>query len=474
MQSYGSAWPLSPDETGRRAASGSAEHGGSSLALGVVPLGGGLSIVTDIAYARAGESQIAYRVMGAPGRVDVIVVAGALFPFELLAEDRVASRFTAGLAALGRLVVFDKRGVGLSDPMTDWSRTAQEQWADDLLTVIEATDLRDPLVVSWEPFGTARLAASQRPDRLGSLVLMNPAPSTLEFRYLLTVGAGPVVPTRSIEELTFPSRIKDEEFVAWLLRSGRAGASPTTASRIWEHLLSRDGSLTPRGIPTPTLVLHKRDSIQSETGCRAVAAEIDGAAFVQVGGADFFPISGDVDELITEIAEWVTGAPFELTPLRQVAAVLFTDLVDSTRRAVTEGDAHWRNLLDVHDRTVQECVRRYGGRVVKYTGDGVLALMTSGTSAVDAARLIRDRLQERGLRIRAGIHVGDVDVRGEDVSGISVNIAARIMSHAQADEILVSEATREVTLGSHHRVEELRTTELKGIPDRWTLHRSTP
>jgi class 3 adenylate cyclase len=328
--------------------------------------------------------------------------------------------------------------------------------------------------VSWEPFGTARLAASLRPDLVGSLVLINPAESTREFRDLVTVPDQPLLLTRSLEELAFPSRIKDEEFVAWLLRSGRVGASPTTASRIWEHLLSPEGSLTPPEITTPTLVLHKRDSIQSEAGSRAVAGEIEGAVFVQVAGADHFPISGDVDELITEIAEWVTGAPSELTPLRQVTAVLFTDLVDSTRRAVTEGDADWRNLLDVHDRTVHEGVRRYGGRVVKYTGDGVLALMTSATSALDAARLIRDRLLERGLHIRVGVHVGDVDVRGEDVSGISVNIAARIMGHAEADEILVSEATRQVTLGSHHRFEKLHTTELKGIPDQWTLHRSIP
>jgi class 3 adenylate cyclase len=370
--------------------------------------------------------------------------------------------------------MFDKRGVGLSDPMTDWSRSAQEQWAEDLLTVIEAAEVRDPVIVSWDPFGTARLAASQRPDRVGSLVLINPAESTREFRDLISVPDRELLPSRSIEELAFPSRIKDDEFVAWLQRSGRVGASPTTASRIWQHLLSPEGLLTPPGITTPTLVLHKRDSIQSETGSRAVAAAIEGAVFVQVAGADHFPISGDVDELITEIAEWVTGAPSQLTPLRQVAAVLFTDLVDSTRRAVTEGDALWRDLLDVHDRTVQECVRRYGGRVVKYTGDGVLALMTSGTSALDAARLIRDRLMERGLHIRAGLHVGDVDVRGADVSGIAVNIAARIMGHAGADEILVSEATRQVALGSHHRFEELLTTELKGIPDRWLLHRSIP
>jgi class 3 adenylate cyclase len=430
--------------------------------------------VNDIEYARAGESHIAYRVIGEPGRVDVVLVAGALFPFELLTEDRVASRFTAGLAALGRLVVFDKRGVGLSDPMTDWSRSVQEQWAEDLLAVIDAADVHDPVVVSWEPFGAARLAASRCPDRFGSLVLVNPASSTRDFRELLTASGGPVLPTRTIEEAAFPSRIRDEEFVAWLLRSGRAGASPTTASRIWDHLLSVPGTLTPPGITVPTLVLHKIDSIQSEEGARAVASEIAGATFVPVAGADHLPIAGDVDALITEIAEWVTGAPSELMPLRHVAAVLFTDLVDSTRRAVDEGDAHWRNLLDIHDRTVQECVRRHGGRVVKYTGDGVLALMTSATSALDTARSIRDRLAERGLRIRAGVHVGDVDVRGEDVSGVAVNIAARIMSQAEADETLVSEAARQVALGSHHRFEEVRTTELKGIPDRWTLHRVDP
>jgi class 3 adenylate cyclase len=239
-------------------------------------------------------------------------------------------------------------------------------------------------------------------------------------------------------------------------------------------VLSRLGSLTPPGITVPTLVLHKRDSLQAEEGSRAVADEIVDSTFVQVAGADHFPISGDVDDLITEIAEYITGAPSELAPLRHVAAVVFTDLVDSTRRAVDEGDDHWRNLLDIHDRTVHETVRRYGGRVVKYTGDGMLALMTSATSALDAAQSIRDQLMPRGLRIRAGIHVGDVDVRGEDVSGIAVNIAARIMSQADADETLVSEAARQVTLGSHHRFEETRTTALKGIPGRWTLHRTIP
>ena len=427
--------------------------------------------MSEIAYARADGTHVAYRVIGEPGRVDVVVVAGALFPLELLAEDRVASHFTAGLAALGRLVVFDKRGVGLSDPMTDWSRSAQEQWAEDLIAVTEAVGLHQPVLVSWEPMGVARLAASMRPDLFASMVLLNPAPSTRGFHELLTATAGQVLPTRSIEEVAFPSRIKDGQFTAWLARCGRAGASPTSASRVWAHLLDRQGPLTPPGITTPTLVLHNRECMQSEGAVRMVAAEIPGATVVQVAGADAYPIAGEVDGLITEIAEFVTGAPSGLAPLRHLAAVLFTDLVESTQRAVDEGDAQWRELLDIHDRAVHECVRQVGGRVVKYTGDGVLAVMPTATGAVEAAQSIRDHLAGQGLSVRAGIHVGDVDVRGEDVSGLAVNIAARIMGQAAAGETLVSEAARQATLGSGHAFEGVGASELRGVPGPWTLHR---
>jgi class 3 adenylate cyclase len=427
--------------------------------------------VSDIAYAQLDDTHIAYRVIGEPGRVDVVVVAGALFPLELLAEDRVAARFTAGLAAFGRLVVFDKRGVGLSDPMTDWSRPAHEQWADDLLAVVEAAGLHDPVVVSWEPSGVARHAVATRPDLFACMVLVNPAPFTRSFLELMTTTAGGVLPTRSLEEISFPSRIKDQEFTAWLERSGRAGASPTTASRLWSHLLAYEGPLTPTGMTTPTLVLHNRECLRSEAEVRAVVDEIPGCTLVQVAGADLYPIAGDVDRLITEIAEFVTGGPSDLRPLRHIAAVLFTDLVDSTRRAVDEGDAQWRDLLDVHDRTVQRFVREHDGRVVKYTGDGVLALMPSATGALEAAQSMVDHLADRGLRIRVGIHVGDVDTRGDDVSGLAVNIAARIMSQAEAGETFLSEAARLATLGSGYRFESVRTTELKGIPDEWRLYR---
>jgi class 3 adenylate cyclase len=290
----------------------------------------------------------------------------------------------------------------------------------------------------------------------------------------LSEKAGRALPNRTTEEIAFPSRINDKEFTAWLARSGRSGASPSSAARIWEHLLSYPNALTPPGITTRTLVLHNRDCRQPEAEVRGVAEEIVDATFVQVAGADVYPVAGDVDLLLSEIAEFVTGAPSGLAPLRHIAAILFTDLVDSTPRAVNEGDAHWRDLLDIHDRTVQQYVRHHGGRVVKYTGDGVLALMPSATGALDAATSIRDRLADQALHIRAGIHVGDVDMRGDDVSGVAVNVAARIMSHARADETLVSEAARQATLGSTHRFDATRTAQLKGLPDPWTLHRQIP
>ena len=427
--------------------------------------------MTAVSYARAGDTHVAFRVTGETSGLDVVMVAGAFFPFEMLEEDRVASRLLAGLAALGRLVVFDKRGVGLSDPMTDWERSAQEQWAEDLCAVIDAAGLHRAVVVSWDTMGVARLAAAQRPELFGSMVLVNPAQSLRGLGGLFSEPGGPTLPTRSVEEMVLPSRIHDPDFVEWLERAGRSGASPATAARMWGHVLSYQLPLTPIDIVVPTLVLHNRECMNPEKQVRAVADEIRGARFVQIPGPDTYPIAGDVDALVGEMAQFVTGAPSELAPQRVVAAVLFTDLVDSTRRAVDVGDEQWRDLLDVHDQAVHRCVLHHGGRVVKYTGDGVLALLPSATAALATAQSIRENLAQRGLPIRAGVHVGDVDVRGDDVSGLTVNIAARIMSRAESSETLVSESVRSATLGSGLDFEAVGATQLKGIPVPFVLHR---
>lgn len=429
----------------------------------------------EIAYAGVGDHHVAYQTMGEHGGVDVVMVAGTFFSFEMLAEDRVATRFMAGLEALGRLVIFDKRGVGLSDPMTDWSTSAQEQWAQDLCAVIDAAELKRPAVVSWEPMGVARLAASMRPELFGSLVLINPARFTRGLADLIGSQGQEGVSGRSVEQVVFPSRSGDTDFWDWLSRAGRSGASPAMASRMWGHVLSYSAPLTPEGIDVRTLVLHNRDVVAHEEAVIEVAAEIPGARFVEVPGADLYPIAGDVDALVAEIAQFVTGAPTGLAPQRLVTAVLFTDLVASTERAVEAGDKQWQNLLDVHDQAVRRSVLHKGGRVVKFTGDGVLALIPSATGAIEAAQAIREALAQQNMDIRVGIHVGDVDARGDDVSGISINVAARIMSHAKAGETLVSDAACQAALGSSFRFDGAGEVQLKGLPGRFRLHRmATP
>ncbi len=428
----------------------------------------------EISYARAGDTHVAYWTFGAEGAVDVVVVTGVLFPVEMLLEDRIATRFLDGLGSLGRVVVFDRRGVGLSDPLTDWSRSTRDQWAEDLFAVIDAAGLDRPVVVSWEPYGTARRAASLRPDRIGGLVLVNPVATTEVWRQRMIRTGGSTLPSRTVEELAFPSRRDDPAFVAWLTRAGRSGASPTAAERVWELMLGHEGSLTPENLSVPSLVLHNRDCLVTHDEVQSVADAIPGAKLVEVAGPDIYPVAGDVDALVVETVSFVTGTAPDLAPERSIAVVLFTDLVDSTQRASREGDRRWRDLLDVHDRVVEHHVSRHGGRVVKYTGDGVLALLPSATIALDTARAIIDELRSQGLELRAGAHVGDVDIRGDDVSGIVVNVAARIMAQAGAGEVLVSESLRLATLGSGFRFRDARVAELKGVPGEWVLHRWEP
>lgn len=426
----------------------------------------------DIDYAVTDGTHIAYTVLEGQGSVDVVMLSGAFFPMEALIEDRIAARFMEGLASIGRLVVFDKRGVGLSDPFADWERSAQEQWVEDLLAVVEAAGLNRPVLVSWETIGTGRLAVSVHPDVFTSLVLINPEPSPDRLIELYLRSSRDENPSLALEQLAFPSRIDDAEFWAWMSRAGRAGASPAAAQRLWAHVVGGyTGPYTPAGIVTPTLVLHSRDCLADEETVRAVADCIVGSQFVQLPGVDVYPIAGDVDSLTAEIALFVTGSSAVLAPQRIVSAVLFTDIVSSTERAADEGDRLWRALLDLHDRATLQCVDRAGGRVVKYTGDGVLALLPSAEAAVLAAQALGEQLTESGIEIRAGVHVGDVDVRGEDVSGMTVNVAARIMSLAGPGEVFVSDSVRLATLGSGFVVSDTQTLGLQGVPELWTIHR---
>lgn len=432
----------------------------------------------DVSYARSDGFHIAYEVLGEPGGVDIVMVSGALFPMEVFPEDRLAGRLIDGLADLGRLVLFDRRGIGMSDPYTDWDRPAVDQWSDDLIAVIEAAELTDPLVFAWDQWGVARAATGKRPDLVSKLVLFNPISALEPDRASLAAermleNVEMPESDRLIERLALPSRIDDPVFLAWLRRAGRLGASPATAARLWKQMFVTDVE-TPPGIHVPTLVIHRTDSMLDEYIAEAVAHAIPGAHFLRMPGRDLFPIAGDVDAVVAEIALFATGEIHVPAPDRVVAAVLFTDLVGSTERASEIGDERWRSLLDRHDSTTRAVVLKHGGRVVKYTGDGVLALLPSATGALETANVIQAELGPEGLPVRAGVHVGEVDERGEDVSGLAVNIAARVVDEARPGEVLVSESVRLATAGSGFDYLPMGEFELRGLSGRWILHRWTP
>lgn len=428
----------------------------------------------DIEYACAEDgTQIAYRTFGSDDGPDYVVVAGAFFSVDMLEQDRVASRFLEGLASMGRLTVFDKRGVGSSDPISDWSRSAQDQWADDLLVVVEAAGLTRPVVVSWETMGVARLAVSQRPDVFSKMVLINPMPAPGHLMKAFLASGSDSFEPRSVEELAFPSRINDPEFEAWLVRAGRVGASPSIAPRMWDLLLSYDAPLTPPGITIPTLVLHNAESIIRREWIDDVAGELENVEVVAVPGADAYPISGDVDPLLVEIGRF-TDRDAAVSMQRSVQAVLFTDLVASTQTALTDGDRAWSARLEHHDAVVRRTVTRRAGTVVKFTGDGALCLLPSASAALDTATELHQALAPSGFTLRCGIHVGDVDHRNDDVSGICVNVAARVMSLAPDGGTLVTTSVAEAGLGSPHNLIPAGTHQLKGIDGTWTLHQLMP
>ena len=430
---------------------------------------------SEIRYARAGEHHIAYReYVGDPASdVELVMVNGYFFPMESLPDDPDAQRLLDGLAGLGRLVVFDRRGIGLSDAVTDWESPLREQWADDLAAVVAASGCDRPAVFSWHINGVARTCSVRHPGLIGRLVLFDPVGGITEedagwmadvaerMRRIIDGQARP-------NDMVAPGRAGDPAFDAWVDAAGRAGASPSLASRLNEKVLS-DAALDNTTVTTPTLVITRvaPSSFVPAEFFERTAREIPGARQVALGAGDMYPFGVGVDEVLAEISRFVIGE-VRLPPAgHQLTTILFTDLVDSTRRAASTGDAGWKRLLDRHDEVSRTAVTRRGGEVVKTTGDGVLALLPSATGAIEAAQMIRAQLADQDLEVRIGIHVGEIDRRGDDVSGLAVNVAARIMAEATAGQILVSEIVTLVAPTATFDVIGART--LKGVEGERTL-----
>jgi pimeloyl-ACP methyl ester carboxylesterase len=407
-----------------------------------------------VKYAKAGEHHIAYRevVAGQGGDSEIVMVNGANFPMDSLLDDPIAARLVEGLAVLGRLIVFDRRGIALSDPITDWDAPIREQWADDLAAVIAAADCDRPTVFSWEGSAVARDCSVRYPDLVGGLILHNPRPDytdrDVELRDAHAQGLARVRAGRSptARDYANPGRAHDPAYVSWNDAAGRAGASPRLAEQMASKRLT-DPPFDHSKMSVPTLVITRTpgNSPEADAFVRRTVSQIPGAEHVELGHGDYFAVGSDVDDILAAISQHLTGEIRLPAPERQLAAIVFTDLVGSTRRAVSSGDRAWKRLLDRHDTVSRSLVARGNGEVIKTTGDGILALLPSATAAIKAAQAIRAELEDDDLQVRVGIHIGEIDRRGDDVSGLAVNIAARIMSVADAGQIVTSDFVAQTT-----------------------------
>lgn len=429
---------------------------------------------SEVRYAHAPGHSLAYRVISdgeAGDGHDVLLVSSGTASMEALFEDAVGQRLLDGLAGLGRLVVFDRSGIGLSDPPGDWDVPAFTGWLDDVALVVAAAGLERPVVVSSVSAAMVALAwVARDPEAVGGLVLLEPS---LPDRYGPDALRAQLAGEVDAIALVCPSRSDEPGFREWFTRAGQSGASPRMAARAFPE--PADGDL--RAIEAafaepavPVLLLRRPASPHSPPPADdPVLGLVPGAERVEIPGEDLMVYGGEVDALLAEVSRFVTGEARLPEAERVLAAVLFSDLVGSTALAAELGDAGWKRLLDRHDGATRGCVAQRGGTVVKTTGDGVLALFPSATAAVRAARELHSRLGAEGLSVRVGVHVGDVDRRGDDVSGMAVNVAARVMSLAEPGEVLVSDPVPPALVGSGVDFDERGEHVLKGVPGRWRL-----
>jgi len=431
------------------------------------------SRTSDVRYARVGDSHVAYRVIGGDGQGtrDVMLLLGGTASMEAMFDDPVCVRFLDGLAELGRLVVFDRRGIGLSDPPADSGVPYTTRWSDDIEAVVAAAQVARPVLVSGTTSWTPSVAYCDRhSDDVAVMVSLEPSPP---FRWPRDIIRGQIAGEIDSVALFCPSRANEPGFREWFTRAGRVGASPTLAANAyptWTDAEARKIQQATARITAPTLVLRRPASQYSPpAGSDPVVMLIPGAVRVDLPGEDLLFYGSDVDALLAEISRFVTGEHRLPAAECTLAAVLFSDVVASTEQASALGGERWKRLLDRHDELARTCVGRRGGTVVKTTGDGILAILPSAISSVRAAQELRTALAELGLDVRIGIHVGDVDRRGSDISGLAVNIAARIMHLAAAGEILVSRTVTDLIAGSTIAFADRSEHELKGVPDTWQL-----
>lgn len=427
-----------------------------------------------VAYAPSDQGYVAHQVTGSSGPF-VVLLPTSTASFESWWELPSARSFLERLAEHCRVVLLDRRGTGPSDPLGPDEHPDATTHAADVVAVIEHLDARDVVIVgeSYDGGPTALLTAAVVPDRIGRVVTLNLplAPITPEIdldtdELIETILWGGDHLPADLELV--PSVADDEAYAAWAERAGRA-TGPAVARGMWEAMLGYDLTDVAPDVTVPVTVVDTGHWTAPSIGVAALVETLPDATRIAIQRADSIMFLGDTEELLDHLLVLVTGEHQPAPVTRQLLAVLVSDLVGSTERAAELGDDAWRALLDTHDTTSARIVGEHGGRLVKQTGDGVLATFPLPSRAVAAASALVARLAGLDLPTRAGVHVGEVELRDGDVGGLAVHVAARVAATATAGEVLVSDTVRATTLGSDHDVVATGLHELKGVPGQWLL-----
>ena len=440
-----------------------------------------MATIAETRYAASGSVHVAYQVLGdAP--LDLVLVPDGLIPMEAMREEPSLSRFLDRLSSFSRVILFDRRGTGLSDPVA-WTPTLTS-WMDDVHAVLGAAGSRHAALMGLSEGGfLVTQFAAAHPERASALVLVNATPGISSPPFSELGDAGAAVRRRALSvdeswgadivdgiESFAPSAATNQRYRDWLSRAARRAASPSVARRLFSVLYLSDIRGILAGVRVPTLVVHRRgDKYMTPEHGRYLGEHIPGARYVEVAGADHVPYLGDADAVLDEVEDFLTGARHGRERDRVVATILFTDIVASTTRAATLGDRSWHELLGRYRDLVRDELARFRGREVDTAGDGFLVTFDGPASAIRCACAIVRVARTLELETRVGVHTGECEVSPEGVTGLAVHIGARVMAKALAGEVLVSGTVRDLMTRSGMVFAPRGRHRLKGVPGEWRL-----
>jgi len=439
-------------------------------------------VTPDIRYAKNGDVHIAYTVMG-EGPIDLVVVLGWVSHLEASWDEPHVRHFVDRLAAFSRLILFDKRGTGLSDPVPLDRLPTLEERMEDVHAVLDAVGSRRAALLGISEGGPmCALFAATYPERTVALAMHG------GYARYLRDDDYPWAPTRAEHEQAFdvyerkwgtptgikvvaPSAAEDESVRNWWARSLRLGASPAAGIALYRMNVEIDIRAVLPSIRVPTLVIHRAgDRLIPAGNGRYLAQNIPGARYFEVDGDDHLPWFGNADVILDEVQEFLTGARPAATQETVLATVLFVDIAGSTEKAAALGDARWRDVLGQFHKTVGDTLERFRGRLIDTAGDGVFASFDGPARAIRCACEIRDRAGTRGTPVRAGLHTGECEVVEDKLAGLAVHIGARVAAQARPGDVVVSGTVKDLVAGSGLRFSDGQVCALKGVPGEWRLY----